>query len=522
MDGVRTAPPLSPEDTLALRLPPGLQGSGLAEPPGSGLPHDRLAGKVSRAARWSLVNTLVMRLGNFATGIVLARFVLDPAAWGVYAVAQTVLMVLLSANELGVTLAIVRWDGDVRRFAPTVLTLSTASSCTLYAAVFCAAPSIAGLLGSPSAAAVLRVMCLCLVIDGLSLVPAGVITREFAQHKRLAIDAVNFLLATGITLALAFRGWGAMSFAVGAVCGNLSALVGCALAARGMLRFGWDREQAGALLRFGLPLAGASLLALGVVNLDAMIVGATLGPVALGLYMIAFNMAGWPVRIISEASRRVSFAGFSRVADSPRDLVRGFARALKLLVTVTVPICVLLAALAGPAVRLLYGEKWVPAAQALPWLMALGLTRIGSELAYDCLVAVGKRRSLMALQGLWLVTLLPVLLIAARSGDIREVAMGHVVVAGGVVVPAFLFVLHRAGIPARVVAVACARAFFGGAMTAWVVILLHRRMGDGTAEVVMTAAIGVISYGLCTVPGSDLLPRTPKVKPRPRHRKARG
>ncbi|MCZ0985314.1 oligosaccharide flippase family protein [Streptomyces diastatochromogenes] len=66
----------------------------------------------------------------------LARFALGPAEWGVYGIAQTVLLVLLSANELGVGLAIVRWEGDARRFAPTVLTLSTLSSGLLYVALF--------------------------------------------------------------------------------------------------------------------------------------------------------------------------------------------------------------------------------------------------------------------------------------------------------------------------------------------------------------------------------------------------
>ena len=50
-----------------------------------------LGKKVRSAARWSLINTVVMRLGTFATGIVLARFALGPAEWGVYGIAQTVL-----------------------------------------------------------------------------------------------------------------------------------------------------------------------------------------------------------------------------------------------------------------------------------------------------------------------------------------------------------------------------------------------------------------------------------------------
>ncbi|MET9950088.1 oligosaccharide flippase family protein [Streptomyces sp. NPDC006339] len=470
-------------------------------------PADRatLGTKVRSATRWSLINTMVMRLGNFATGIFLVRYVLDPAAWGVYGVAQTVLMVLLSANELGVTLAIVRWEGDVRRFAPTVLTLGALSSGLLYLLLFASAPAVAGLLGSDEATAVLRVMCLCLVLDGLSQVPAGVLTREFRQGRRMVVDALNFVVSTAVTLVLALQGWGAMSFACGAVAGNVVALAGCALAAPGFLRFGWDTAQARALLRFGLPLAGASLLSLAVVNADAMIVGAVLGNVALGYYMLAFNMAGWPVRVISETARRVSFAGFSRLAGTPRALSEGFARALGALMTATVPACVLLGALAGPLVELVYGAKWRPAAEALPWLMALGLARIAAELTYDCLVAVGRRRSLLLIQGLWLVTLVPVLILAARAGGIETVGAGHVAVAGAVVLPAFLLALRRGGIAVRALARVCLRPVLGGAVMAVVVVLLRQHLGEGIAALGATCVIGLVGYGLCVLPGRRLV-----------------
>jgi PST family polysaccharide transporter len=461
--------------------------------------------KVRSAARWSLINTVVLRLGNFATGIVLARFALGPAEWGVYGLAQTVLLVLLSANELGVGLAIVRWEGDPRRFAPTVLTLSTLSSGLLYVALFAAAPAVGSLLGSPDAAGVLRVMCLCVVIDGIAQVPAGFLTREFAQGRRMVIDTLNFVVSTAVTLLLAFADWGAMSFACGAVAGNLVSLVGCKLAAPGTLRFGWDPEQARALLRFGLPLAGASMLALAVVNVDTMVLGAALGNVALGFYVLAFNISGWPVRIISEAARRVSFAGFSRLAGSPAALAQGFSRALGVLITGTVPLCVLLAGLAEPVIRLVYGGRWTPAAGALPWLMVLGLIRIGSELAYDCLVAMGQRRSLFLVQGLWLVALVPVLLVAARLNGIVGVSQGHVLVAGALVVPVFLIALGRGGIGLGLIARACAWPFLGGAVMAAVVLGLRHPFGDGPLGLLAVCAVALAGYAVCVLPSRDFL-----------------
>ncbi len=508
---VHTAPAGSTTETVGAADPvPGPRSAPAHDPPPGPpdpLPPDPAAAlgrTVRSAARLSLINTVVIRLGTFATGIVLARFALGPADFGVYGIAQTVLLVLLSANELGVGLAVVRWDGDPRRFAPTVLTLGAASSLLLYAALFAVAPAVAHALGSPQATGVLRVMCLSVVLDGLAQVPNGFLTREFAQGRRLVLDAVTFTVSTAVTLLLAFRGWGAMSFAVGAVLGNTAGLIGSCLAAPGTLRFGWRPDQARALLRFGLPLAGASMLALAVVNVDTLVVGSTLGQVSLGFYALAFNISGWPVRIISEAARRVSFAGFSRLATDPRTLAEGFSRALGVLMTATVPLCVLLGALATPGVELLYGDRWAPAARALPWLMALGLARIGSELSYDCMVAAGQRRWLIAAQGLWLAALVPALVVGARHGGIVGVARGHVLVAFVLVGPVFLIALRRAGVGTRWVLRACARPLAGGVVMTALLVALRRPFGDGRPVLLVVAAVAAAAYALCVLPRGRL------------------
>ncbi|HEV2634826.1 MAG TPA: oligosaccharide flippase family protein [Actinocrinis sp.] len=436
--------------------------AGDGDDPGQSAESDQeLTARVHKGVRWSFINTVVMRLGNFLTGVFLARGVLGPAEWGLYAIGLAVLAVMLAANEMGVSLAIIRWEGDIRRFAPTVLTMSTLSSTILYVLLYFAAPEASRLLGSPDAVSMLRVLGIAVIIDGISCVPGGVLTRTFAQRQRMWIDGANFLISTVLTVVLALDHFGAMSFAWGSVTGNVVGLIGCAVCAPGMLRPGWNRAQARELLRFGLPLAGASLLVLMMLNVDSAVVGVTLGPVSLGLYQIAFNMSSWPVRSVSEIARRVSFAGFSRIAESGR-LAEGFGSSLSLLMAASVPPCVLLATLSKPLILFVYGDKWTLASGALSFLAMLGLLRVAFELAYDCLVAAGRKRALILTQGWWLVALIPTLIFAARDRGIAGVGAGHILVAGPLVTPLFLWALSQAGISPTVVAKACARPFAGG------------------------------------------------------------
>src|SRR4029077_13861853 len=108
---------------------------------------------IAAGAKWSALNTAIVRICNFLVGALLARTVFGPSAWGLYAVSQIVLAVLLSAHELGVTGAIIRWDGDVRSYARTVFTLSAMSSTLIYLVLYVTAQTIGLLVGSPASSA---------------------------------------------------------------------------------------------------------------------------------------------------------------------------------------------------------------------------------------------------------------------------------------------------------------------------------------------------------------------------------
>jgi O-antigen/teichoic acid export membrane protein len=475
--------------------------------------HD-LESKVRGGTKWSMLNSLVLRVASFLVGVVLARTVFGPAAWGLYAISQVVLAVLLSVNELGISAAIVRWEGDVRNYARTVVTLSALASTLLYASLYATAPTVARMLGSPSATGMLRVLCICVIIDALCAVPLALLNREFAQARRMLVDTVNFAVGTVVTVWLAYSGCGVMSFAYGALAGCVAGLVVSTVAAPCLVLPGWNTSHARQLLRFGLPLAGANLFGLGVLNVDSAIVGATLGPIMLGLYQLAFNISSWPATTLSLAVQRVSFAGFSRVADAGEPLAQPFNRALSVLMAVTVPLCVLLATFARPLIHAVYGDRWLPAAGALSLLSVLGLMRAAFVLINSCIAAAGKRSALMGVQGLWLAVLIPVLLVGARLRGITGVSAGHVLVAAGVVGPAYLWTLSRAGIPVLSVARACVRPVLGGALMAVASLAVMHLAGGGAGGLAASLAAGVAVYLPVIYPLRALVQSSPERRAR--------
>ncbi|GAB3493890.1 lipopolysaccharide biosynthesis protein [Amycolatopsis cihanbeyliensis] len=427
---------------------------------------------IRKALSLSALNTVIGKLGTFLTGVVLARL-LTPEDFGVYAVALVALTAVLALNELGVSLALVRWPGDPMRIAPTVTTISLVSSGLMYLACFFGAPLFASALEAPEATGVIRLLCVLVLIDGLTATPEQLVNRQFRQGVRLLVDLANLVITTGVTVGLAAAGHGPWSLAWGQLVGNvLSALVLFRLAGV-WPRPGFDRRYALQLLRFGLPLAGASLLVFGMLNIDYVVTGRVLGAAALGLYLQAFNLASWPVNVFSLVVRRVSLAAFARVQEDPAQRQATLGRMAMLLAVPTLPACVVLGLLALPLVTTVYGQPWAGSAAALQFLAILAAVRVFGELYYDFLVALGKSRTTMWLQGGWLLALGAALPVGALLGGIQGVALAHAGVALLLVLPVYTLVVTRTGISVRVLAVSIARPASGALAVAAVLVVLR-------------------------------------------------
>ncbi|MEV7633925.1 oligosaccharide flippase family protein [Microbacterium sp. NPDC089318] len=380
------------------------------------------------------------KFGTLGIGIVLARL-LGPESYGSFAVAMVALLAVLAVNELGVSLAIVRWPGDPALIAPTVATISVAASTIFCVAGIAAAPWFAAQMGDPEAAGVVRVMVCCVLVSGLVATPAALLQRALDQKTKMVIDQVNVWAGAAISIALVLAGMGAMSLAVGRLAGTIAGGFLFVLKSPLPVRFGLDRSLLLPLLRFGLPLAGTSVIVFCVGYLDQLVTGSTLGAVMLGMYVLAFNLSNWPVTVFSQPLRSVAPVVLARLQHDPGRMRTALTALIGLVAGVSFPAVALLAAQAETIVRFVYGDAWAGAAAALFWLALLAGLRIMFELIYDYLVVAGMTGSILSVQVCWLAALVPALFLGS-AGGIAGIAMAQFIVVVVIVLPLYLWRLR--------------------------------------------------------------------------------
>jgi O-antigen/teichoic acid export membrane protein len=405
-------------------------------------------GTLARAGMfWSLLNSAAARILNIGAGFIIARIVL-PDQMGTYAIAVLVLTIVLSMNEIGLSVAVIRWKGALDRITPTAVSGSFAASVFWFAVMFAGAPAIAALLNAPGATVPIQVLSLGVLLDGVSTIPGALMMRGFLQRRRAAAELLGFSVGMPVGILLATNS-GAAGLAVGLLVSNAVTTAMILWLAPSRPRPGWDRETAVELLRLGFSPALTSMLLLAIINVDSVVVSRVLGVGALGFYALAFNIASWPLTLLSMSIRQVSLPAFSRLADDRVGLEEAFSRSLTLAAGLAVLGGVLLASLAAPVVGILYGDKWLPAVAALQWLAVLGAVRVILELSYDLLIAVGRGGALLRVQIGWLVALVVTLPLGAHLGGIGGVALAHAAVAAGLVLPLNIWLLVGSGLRLR-------------------------------------------------------------------------
>ncbi|TQJ59044.1 O-antigen/teichoic acid export membrane protein [Arthrobacter sp. SLBN-83] len=448
--------------------------------------------RVRSGMTWSVVNSLVLRLGNFAVGIVLARLLI-PEQFGVFAVALTVQAVLMTLADLGMSADLIRSDNHKEK-APTVATLGAVSGIAATAALAASAQTIADALGSGPAGPVIAVLSLSLMLAGLGVVPFASLQREFEQKKLFIIAVIEFATSTTVTIGLVLAGWGAMGLAAGRIIAQVMTLILQFVMAGQSPKFGFSRSIAPTILQFGIPVAGANLLSWALLNIDNVAISSMAGPVTLGFYYLAFNISNWPMSALGQVVRSISLPAFSRMdsnsAGKSLTPVVGPVWALSLLGGV------LLAALSSPIIELVYGRQWLPAAPVLSWLGIFGALRALFDLAASFLLAQGAAKATLVVQVAWIAALAPVMFFAVHTAGSVGAAAAHLAICLFIVVPAYAIAIKGNSADLKAVASQLWPPLAAAAVAAGTILAVTAVVVSPLAALVLGTVVGAGVYAL--------------------------
>jgi lipopolysaccharide exporter len=439
-------------------------------------------------------------MSNVAITAVVAH-ILAPRDFGVFTVALTAYTVIISLSEFGVASCLVRADLDIDALAPTMVTVSLATSAICAEAMAVFATPIATALGSADGAEPIRIMALVVLVNGLFAVPGAQLTRDLRQDKLFLANVISLVPSTAALFFLAKSGNGAMAFAWSRLIAAFVMGAVYAMYAPKIYMPGISRSALSLLFRFGLPLAGANIINFALINVDYAFVGHLIGPVALGAYVLAFTLASAPGLLLGGVINGIALPAFSRVKQDPDRMKGAVASALRVVSLFLMPMCAMMVVLSRPLIYTLYGVKWAASVEVLSILSLYSAISVICILFANILASLGMAKFTLVVQLLWISALVPAMALGVHRNGIVGAAMAHIAVIGPLVLPSYLFVLRKA---VGVRFTALGKAVFPPLLAASVAALAARsaasQFASPLAQLVSGLAAGGLVYTVVVAP----------------------
>ncbi|WP_301122800.1 lipopolysaccharide biosynthesis protein [Mycolicibacterium fortuitum] len=395
------------------------------EDPGRAI-QDSPTAKSASLGKQTLWNYTVFAISKSSTllmTVVVARL-LTPAEFGIFALALLLVNLFDYVKDLGVAESLIQSHRPWNRIAPTGLTLSIGFGVIAGAVLAATAGIAANLLHHPDLAPLIRVLAIALMISAFSVVPLSWLRRDLNFQRRLLPEFVGAVVKTVLTIWLAATGHGVWSLVYGQLAGVLITAIMYWWVAPTFMWPRFQMDEAKALLQFGIPVTGVTLLAYAIYNVDYLAVGTRLGTTELGLYTLAYRVPELVVLNLCSVISDVLFSSMSRLQHEREAMSSQYQKALSIVLALTVPAGVGLAVVAGPLLHVLYGTQYDGAKNILIVLALYTAVYSASFHAGDVFKAAGRPGLLTAINAAKLVLLLgPIWWAAGHSATLVAVAL---------------------------------------------------------------------------------------------------
>lgn len=323
-----------------------------------------------RAAVWVGMSKIVTTVLSFISTIVLARLLL-PSDFGLVAIAQAIMVTLVTITELSVAQALIQQDDLEEEHYHTAWTLSLARGLFFCLGIVALSFPVAHAYSEPRLLHVLWVMGLIVLAGSLANPKMVTFQRRLDFRQSVALDVTSKVTALLVALAIAVYYQSYWALVVGTFASQIVATVMsyffisyrpriCLTQYRGILRFSvW--------LTMGRWVQALNWRG------DPILLGYLVPPSQLGQYSFGLRLSNMAIGEVLSPITQILFPALATLKGKPDRLRAGYLRAQGIVIFAAVGLGAGFSVLAAPLIPLLIGDKWLP---AVPLIQVLALTAI--------------------------------------------------------------------------------------------------------------------------------------------------
>lgn len=387
-----------------------------------------IAQRAVRGTAYILASSYANMAMGIVYGILMARL-LDPNDFGVFALALFFFTLIDVRGKLGLDYAFIHRHPTTDSLVATHWALQVSASAITLILVTLAAAIIHRLDYPAATVPIMIALAGVMIIEAAGTTARAALEKELVFSRSTVVVTVSLLLSYVAAIGLAASGYGYWAL-VGQVAVNAAAgSVGFWWAyrqtgRRPSIRFSFSRDIAGWMLRFGAALAIGAIATTILLQFDNFLVGTFVGAAALGYYALAYKVAQWPTGLVTHIVARASLPTYAKLQNDPARLSKAFELSLWLILTVATPLALAIFVSAPDFLILLFGEKWLPSAILLRFLIVYSVLRPLLDDTGALFTAIGKPKRITTVLVVQAVTLIVVATPLTLAFDAVGTAVG--------------------------------------------------------------------------------------------------
>lgn len=389
---------------------------------------------------WTFASNWGDQLSRLVVFAILARL-LDPKSFGLIALAWVFTGLVDVVAEQGLVDALIQRKEIARVHLNTAFWMVVTLGVVLMLVLMALSLPLAAVLHEDALAPVLVGLAVVIPIGSLSHVQRALLNRELAFRSLALRTLVGIAVGSVIGIGAALLGFGVWSLVVQRVSTQLAGTIVLWRVTPWRPAFEFGYGEARQLFGFGKHVVGFRLMNFANSNVDNFLVGAVLGPVALGLYTVGYRILRLVIQLTSNLIDGVAFPLYSRLQDDPDRFRRAYYKSSTFAALLAFPGFTTILVLAPQLVSVLFGPQWSGSVPVMQVLALVGMVRSVNYLNSSTLTALGKPNWRVVIVGVTTVLIVAALLISVWFG-IVAVAVASLIV-GIVVAPVPYWAVHR-------------------------------------------------------------------------------
>ena len=318
---------------------------------------DSLKSKTVKGVVWSSIERFSTQGVQFLIMIIMARL-LTPKDYGLIGMLAIFLAVAQSLIDSGFSQALIRKQDRTDVDNSTVFYFNIVVSSALYLILFIAAPFVADFYNQPELTSVMRVVCLGVILNSLTVVQRALLTVriDFKTQAKASLSAA--VISGCIGIVLAYCGFGVWSLVVQQLL-NLSVntlLLWIFSQWRPIAVFSWQSFHE--LFAFGSKMLASGLLDTLYRNIYPIVIGKLFSASSLGHYTRAHQFSEFPSSNVTGIIQRVTYPILCGIQNETERLETVYRKFLKLSAFIIFPLMIGMSAVARPFIDIVLGTQW--------------------------------------------------------------------------------------------------------------------------------------------------------------------